>query len=65
MNAASQWRYALAQTVAPIYAANPHVAAVLIEQHVPGVDVARLRTIFRFRRPQWEQAPPGSGEAAA
>jgi hypothetical protein len=37
----------------------------LIEQHVPGVDVARLRTIFRFRRPQWEQAPPTSGEAAS
>jgi hypothetical protein len=30
MNAASQWRYALAQQLAPIYAMNPHVAAVLV-----------------------------------
>jgi hypothetical protein len=30
MNAASQWRYALAQEIAPIYAANPHVAAVIV-----------------------------------
>jgi hypothetical protein len=30
MNAASQWRYALAQQVVPIYAANPHVAAALV-----------------------------------
>lgn len=30
MNDASQWRYKLAQQVAPIYAANPHVAAVLV-----------------------------------
>ena len=30
MNAASQWRSALAQQIAPIYAANPHVAAVLL-----------------------------------
>jgi hypothetical protein len=30
MNAASQWRHMLAQQLAPIYAANPHVAAVLL-----------------------------------
>lgn len=30
MNDASQWRCKLAQQVAPIYAANPHVAAVLV-----------------------------------
>jgi hypothetical protein len=30
MNAASQWRYAFAQQLAPIYAANPHVSAVLV-----------------------------------
>jgi len=30
VNAASQWRHALVQQLAPIYAANPHVAAVLL-----------------------------------
>ena len=30
MNTASQWRHNLAQPLAPIYAANPHVAAVLL-----------------------------------
>lgn len=30
MNAASQWRADLARHVAPLYAANPHVAAVLL-----------------------------------
>ena len=30
MNEASRWRYVLAQQLAPIYAANPHVAAVLV-----------------------------------
>src|SRR5262245_23593941 len=30
MNAASQWRYALVQQLTPIYATNPHVAAVLL-----------------------------------
>jgi len=30
----------------------------LVEQHVPGVDVDRLRRIFRYRRPSWEQPPP-------
>ena len=30
MNAASQWRHNLAHPLAPIYAANPHVAAVLL-----------------------------------
>ncbi|MCO5198722.1 MAG: nucleotidyltransferase domain-containing protein [Anaerolineae bacterium] len=30
MNAASQWRHALAAQIAPLYAANPHVAAVIV-----------------------------------
>ena len=30
MNAASQWRHTLVQQLTPIYAANPHVAAVLL-----------------------------------
>lgn len=30
MNAASRWRYTLARQLTPIYAANPHVAAVLV-----------------------------------
>jgi hypothetical protein len=30
----------------------------LIEQHVPGVDVQRLRKIFRYRRPLWDTLPP-------
>lgn len=30
MNAASQWRAALARQIAPLYATNPHVAAVLL-----------------------------------
>lgn len=30
MNAASQWRHTLARRLAPIYAENPHVAAVLV-----------------------------------
>jgi hypothetical protein len=30
MNAASQWRHTIAERLAPIYAANPHVAAVLV-----------------------------------
>src|SRR5262245_56324184 len=30
MNEASQWRLALARQLAPLYAANPHVAAVLV-----------------------------------
>ena len=32
----------------------------LVEQHVPGIDVDRLRRIFRYRRPFWEQPPPAS-----
>ena len=31
----------------------------LIEQHLPGVDVERLRRIFRYRRPVWAKPPPG------
>ena len=30
MNAASQWRFAFARRIAPVYAANPHVAAVIL-----------------------------------
>lgn len=30
----------------------------LIEQHVPDVDVKRLRRIFRYRRPLWDEMPP-------
>lgn len=30
MNAASNWRYLLAQQLTPVYAANPHVAAVIV-----------------------------------
>ncbi len=30
----------------------------LVEQHVPGIDVDRLRRIFRYKRPFWEQPPP-------
>ncbi len=30
----------------------------LIEQHLPGIDVERLRRIFRYRRPAWDQPPP-------
>jgi hypothetical protein len=30
VNPASQWRYTLVQQLAPIYAANPHVAAVIL-----------------------------------
>lgn len=29
-----------------------------IERELPGVDVDRLRSIFRYRRPLWDQAPP-------
>lgn len=126
MNAASQWRHTIAKRLAPIYAANPHVAAVLvggstarghadrysdielgvfwhqpptdaerfthkppdlvqrltqvyqvepadgarilaelveetydlIEQQMPQIDVARLRAIFRYRRPAWDHTPP-------
>ena len=30
----------------------------LIEGELPEIDVDWLRTVFRYRRPQWEQAPP-------
>lgn len=30
----------------------------LVEQHVPGVDVERLRTLFRYRRPLWGEEQP-------
>lgn len=30
----------------------------LVEQHMPQIDVDRLRRIFRYRRPFWEEPPP-------
>src|SRR5260370_11511475 len=30
----------------------------LVEQHLPAIDVARLRRIFRHRRSEWAQPPP-------
>lgn len=30
----------------------------LIEKQLPQVDVGWLRTVFRYRRPAWDQAPP-------
>ncbi|TME00571.1 MAG: hypothetical protein E6I80_25445 [Chloroflexi bacterium] len=36
----------------------------LVEQHVPGIDVDRLRRIFRYRRPFWKQPPPASLQLA-
>jgi len=30
----------------------------LIEQYVPVIDVKRLRSIFHYKRPSWEQKPP-------
>lgn len=30
----------------------------LIEKELPEIDAERLRAVFRYRRPQWEQAPP-------
>ena len=29
----------------------------LVERHVPGVDVDRLRLIFRYERPLWDDEP--------
>jgi len=37
-----------------------------VEQHLPAVDVARLRKIFRHRRAEWAQPPldlPGGAAA--
>jgi hypothetical protein len=31
----------------------------LVERQLPAVDVARLRRVFRYRRPAWERPPPG------
>lgn len=30
----------------------------LIEQHIPEIDIERLRQIFHYERPFWEQEPP-------
>lgn len=36
----------------------------LIEQNLPQVNVARLRAIFRHRRPHWDHAPPTCRETS-
>jgi hypothetical protein len=47
----------------PAREAASHLATVvedtydLIEQHLPQIDVARLRAIFRYQRPEWDEAP--------
>jgi len=38
----------------PLLAALVEETYDIVEQHVPGVDVARLRAIFRYRRPLWD-----------
>jgi hypothetical protein len=43
---------------APLLAALVEETYDLIEQHVPGIDVAWLRRVFRYRRPLWEEPPP-------
>jgi hypothetical protein len=30
----------------------------IVEREVPGADVERLRTIFRYRRASWDEPPP-------
>jgi hypothetical protein len=60
---------ALVQRLTRVYQVEPALGAQeltmlveetydLIEQHLPQVDVAWLRTVFRYRRPLWDQAPP-------
>lgn len=46
-------------------AAGAHALAALVEEtyglietQLPAIDVDRLRSIFRYRRPVWDQAPP-------
>jgi hypothetical protein len=59
----------LARRLAQVYQIEPAAGAAalaalveetydLIERHLPQVDVARLRAIFRYQRPHWEEAPP-------
>jgi hypothetical protein len=48
--------------VAPAEGAQELTALVeetydLVEQHVPQVDVAHLRSVFHYRRPIWDEAP--------
>jgi hypothetical protein len=31
----------------------------LVAEHLPAVDVAWFRRVFRYRRPAWEHPPPG------
>ena len=35
-----------------------HYTVDFVEQHMPQIDVDRLRRIFRYRRPFWEEPPP-------
>ena len=49
--------------VAPAEGAHELTALVeetytLVEQHFPQVDVAWLRSVFHYRRPIWDHAPP-------
>lgn len=61
----------LLQRLTRVYQVEPAIAAHelaalveetydLVEQHLPQVGVERLRTIFRYRRPVWDDAPPVS-----
>ena len=55
-----------AYEVAPAEGAQEVAALVeetygLIEQMLPEIDVEWLRAVFRYRRPQWAEAPPGDG----
>ncbi len=36
----------------------------LVERYRPEVDVARLHTIFQYRRPVWDHVPPGTDRNA-
>lgn len=68
MNADSKWRLELVKDVVPVYAANPKGAALLaelveevydlIEAMYPHLDVEWLRSVFRYQRPFWDEAPP-------
>lgn len=43
---------------APLLASLVEETYDLIEQELPEIDVDRLRSVFRYRRPLWEAAPP-------
>jgi hypothetical protein len=59
----------LLQRLGSVYQAPPDKGAIqlaslvedtytLVEQHLPQVDVARLRDVFRYERPLWDGPPP-------